>query len=29
MASADGLLLKAEAQRLLDAVELLARPGNA
>ena len=29
MASADGLLLKAEAERLLDAVELLARPGNA
>ena len=29
MASADGLLLKAEAQRLLDAVELLARPGSA
>jgi hypothetical protein len=29
MASADGLLLKAEAQRLLDALELLARPGNA
>jgi response regulator NasT len=28
MASADGLLLKAEAERLLDAVELLARPGN-
>jgi CheY-like chemotaxis protein len=29
MASADGLLLRAEAERLLDAVELLARPGNA
>ena len=29
MASADGLPLKAEAERLLDAVELLARPGNA
>ncbi len=29
MASADGLLVKAEAERLLDAVELLARPGNA
>ena len=29
MAAADGLLLKAEAERLLDAVELLARPGNA
>jgi response regulator NasT len=29
MASADGVLVKAEAQRLLDAVELLARPGNA
>jgi CheY-like chemotaxis protein len=28
-ASADGLLVKAEAERLLDAVELLARPGNA
>jgi two-component system, response regulator PdtaR len=28
MAAADGLLLKAEAERLLDAVELLARPGN-
>jgi len=29
MAAADGLLVKAEAERLLDAVELLARPGNA
>jgi two-component system, response regulator PdtaR len=29
MASADGLLVKAEAERLLDAVEFLARPGNA
>ena len=29
MAAADGLLVKAEAGRLLDAVELLARPGNA
>jgi response regulator NasT len=29
MAVTDGLLLKAEAERLLDAVELLARPGNA
>ena len=29
MASTDGLLVKAEAERLLDAVELLARPGNA
>jgi len=29
MASTDGLLLKAEADRLLDAVELLARPGGA
>jgi response regulator NasT len=29
MASADGLLVKAEAERLLDAVELLARPGSA
>ena len=29
MAAGDGLLLKAEAERLLDAVELLARPGNA
>jgi response regulator NasT len=29
MASADGVLVKTEAQRLLDAVELLARPGNA
>lgn len=29
MASTDGLQLKAEAERLLDAVELLARPGNA
>ena len=28
MASTDGLLLKAEAERLLDAVELLARPAN-
>jgi DNA-binding response OmpR family regulator len=28
MASTDGLLLKAEAERLLDAVELLARPGT-
>ena len=28
MAAADGLLVKAEAERLLDAVELLARPGN-
>ena len=29
MAAADGLLVRAEAERLLDAVELLARPGNA
>ncbi|HEY9027930.1 MAG TPA: response regulator [Burkholderiaceae bacterium] len=29
MAAADGLLVKAAAERLLDAVELLARPGNA
>ncbi len=29
MAAADGLLVKAEAERLLDAVELLARPGSA
>lgn len=29
MASADGLLVKAQADRLLDAVELLARPGGA
>jgi DNA-binding response OmpR family regulator len=29
MASTDGLLLKAQADRLLDAVELLARPGTA
>ncbi len=29
MAATDGLLLKAQADRLLDAVELLARPGNA
>ena len=29
MASADGLLVKASAERLLEAVELLARPGNA
>ena len=29
MAAADGLLVKASAERLLDAVELLARPGNA
>jgi response regulator NasT len=29
MAAADGLLIKAEAERLLDAVELLARPGSA
>jgi len=29
MAAADGLLVKAEGERLLDAVELLARPGNA
>ena len=28
MAASDGLLLKAEAERLLDAVELLARPGS-
>ena len=28
MAAADGLLVRAEAERLLDAVELLARPGN-
>ncbi len=28
MAATDGLLLKAQADRLLDAVELLARPGN-
>jgi len=27
MAATDGLLLKAQAERLLDAVELLARPG--
>jgi response regulator NasT len=29
MAASDGLLAKAQAERLLDAVELLARPGNA
>ena len=29
MAAADGLQVKASAERLLDAVELLARPGNA
>jgi response regulator NasT len=28
MAAADGLLVKAQAERLLDAVELLARPGS-
>jgi DNA-binding response OmpR family regulator len=28
MAASDGLLVKAQAERLLDAVELLARPGN-
>jgi response regulator NasT len=29
MAASDGLLVKAQAERLLGAVELLARPGNA
>jgi response regulator NasT len=29
MAATDGLLVKAQADRLLDAVELLARPGAA